>query len=308
MDLTVVIATRNRAECLKTTLQTITQQSLSPQSYEIIVVDNGSSDNTHDVVLEVQSSSPNVRYAFEMVPGLSSARNLGIEQTRGEVICFVDDDVIADFHYLEYLLAAFHANGHVEAVGGRVLAFSTEAIPSYLIDLPSLSTTMDYGETPFYFNDVPGSFPFGVSMAFRKEVFARCGLFKVGLGRTKKKLLAHEELDLFNRIMEGKRNCLYEPRALLYHVILPERMTLSFALRWYFWFGVSDGILYTTTKPCEPVQAWAHGRLGMWTSTFGRGFFKNITLRNLLHRVYLIGVMMKMVQCTGLSSERERNG
>ena len=93
--LSVVLPTRNRSALLARTLESLQGQTLDAAEFEVIVVDNGSTDDTRAVVERIASSQPNVRYAHEAEPGLHNARHAGIEAARSELLLFGDDDIRA---------------------------------------------------------------------------------------------------------------------------------------------------------------------------------------------------------------------
>jgi len=290
IKISLIMATFNRASYLGRSLDTILAQSLPLRHYEVIVVDNNSTDNTSALVKDLQAHYPNLRYVFEGTPGLSHARNRGIAEAVGDIICFVDDDIVADKGYLENMLAAFDAHPEVESVGGRVLITSIAPIHPYLAHFGWMVTTADFGDKPFFFSDPKQGFPLGVSMAFRREVFQKYGLFNSEFGRKKERLLAHEELDLFERILQTPNSCYYQPTALLDHVLMPERFSILYVVRWHFWFGASDGMLHSMRYFEEPMLEWIiERRPGLGEFRPIRSAFKKITFANLLHSIYLLG-------------------
>ena len=96
MKFSIVIATYNRADELPNTLKSLTEQRVS-DSWEVIIVDNNSSDATREVVLEAARNFPvALRYVLEKEQGRSAALNAGIQAARGEIIAITDDDVRVD--------------------------------------------------------------------------------------------------------------------------------------------------------------------------------------------------------------------
>jgi len=116
----VVIATRNRAESLRDTLASLTRQSRKPD--EVIVVDNASSDHTKDVALNFIDSL-NLKYIYEAKRGIPYARNTGIQNARGDIIAFIDDDCVADENWLKHLEIPFVKDPYIGVVGGEISYF-----------------------------------------------------------------------------------------------------------------------------------------------------------------------------------------
>jgi glycosyltransferase involved in cell wall biosynthesis len=113
----VVIATRNRAESLKDTLTSLTVQSR--QADEVVVVDNASSDHTKEIALGF-SDKLNLKYVYEAVKGIPKARNAGINEAGGDIIVFIDDDCIADEDWLKNIEIPFIRDPNVGVVGGEI--------------------------------------------------------------------------------------------------------------------------------------------------------------------------------------------
>jgi glycosyltransferase involved in cell wall biosynthesis len=116
----VVIATRNRAESLRDTLASLTRQSRRPD--EVIVVDNASGDHTRDVALNFVDSL-NLKYVYAAKRGIPYARNAGIQNARGDIIAFIDDDCLADENWLKNLEIPFVKDPHIGVVGGEISYF-----------------------------------------------------------------------------------------------------------------------------------------------------------------------------------------
>ncbi len=116
----VVIATRNRAESLRDTLDSLTRQSRKPD--EVVVVDNASSDHTRDIALNFVDSL-NLKYVYEAKRGIPHARNAGIQNAGGDIIAFIDDDCVADENWLRQLEIPFIKDPHVGVVGGEISYF-----------------------------------------------------------------------------------------------------------------------------------------------------------------------------------------
>jgi glycosyltransferase involved in cell wall biosynthesis len=117
LSISVIIITRNRAESLKDTLTSLVKQSRQPD--EVIVVDNGSQDNTKEIALSF-SNRLNIRYVYEGQRGIPHARNTGIRNATKDIIAFIDDDCVADKNWLKYLEIPFVKDPYIGVVGGEV--------------------------------------------------------------------------------------------------------------------------------------------------------------------------------------------
>jgi glycosyltransferase involved in cell wall biosynthesis len=117
LSISVVVITRNRAKWLSEALDSLARQSRRPD--EVIVVDNASEDNTRDVV-QTFGDGLDLTYVYEPVLGIPRARNAGVENAKGDIIAFIDDDCVADGDWLKYIEIPFIKDPNVGVVGGEV--------------------------------------------------------------------------------------------------------------------------------------------------------------------------------------------
>ena len=155
-------------------------------SWEVIVVDNNSSDNTRKVVEDfVRSSELNIRYVFEGKQGHSHARNTGVKEAKGEIIAFTDDDVIVEKSWIHNIDRIFKED-YVGCIGGKILPIWEKPCPKWLTkDLYGYLALLDYGENPFYI-DSPEIW--GANFAVKSSLFQKYGYFDTTLGRLPTKL------------------------------------------------------------------------------------------------------------------------
>ena len=118
--LSVIIPTRNRSSLLKRALISIINQSFSPERFEVIVVDNGSNDNTKTICNKFSKKIDNFRYEFVSQPGLHVGRHVGLRKAKSDVLVFADDDIKAFPTWLEGIIESFK-DLEVALVGGKNL-------------------------------------------------------------------------------------------------------------------------------------------------------------------------------------------
>lgn len=247
--ITVIICTFNRAEILDETLKSWLSVEATCPDVELLVVDNNSTDYTQQVVNAFHPQCPNLmRCVFEPAPGLSNARNRGIKEAHGQIVAFVDDDVCFEPNWLVEILKAFSDNPEISCVGGKSIPKFEAPVPAWMTeDLYDF-----YGSTRSGDHDKIMQFPehpFGLNMAFRKEVFEQVGDFNITLGRIKNSLLSNEELDFFYRVNKAGLKVFYASKALLYHRIPTDRMDKNWILSRRYWQGISDVVYWQTTYP-----------------------------------------------------------
>ncbi len=203
--------------------------------WELIVVDNNSTDRTREVAEEfAQSSGVPVRYVFEHNQGLSHARNRGIREAHGDMIAFTDDDVTVERSWLVSIKNAFDVFDCM-AVGGKIVPLWNGAKPRWFSDergcnLGPPIVQFDLGNTARRINRAF----VGANMAFKKEVFARHGLFRADLGRVKRDLGVGEETEFCKRLLDAGEVVVYAPQAIVYHPVEKQRTRKAYFQSWYF--------------------------------------------------------------------------
>jgi glycosyltransferase involved in cell wall biosynthesis len=244
MRFSVVIATYNRAADLRATLESLAR--LRPQgTWEVIVVDNNSTDATSSVVTAAAETFPApLRYVFEREQGRSPALNAGIRLAKGEIIATTDDDVRVEPDWLDRAAAGL-ARLQCEYVGGRVLPIWGAAPPAWLPDRGgkqwAVIALLDYGGQPIEFG---ARVPLGVNMAFRREAFARAGLFDPHTGRKAGTLLGQEVREWCIRARAAGLRGYYLPELVVRHLIPASRLNKAYFRRWFYWRGISRAMLY----------------------------------------------------------------
>lgn len=233
---------------------------------ELIIVDNNSTDHTPQVVESFRSDCPGqLRYVCETNVGLSYARNRGIKEAAGDIVAFVDDDVVFDKNWLNELLKAFFENPEISSVGGKSIPKFDGDDPDWITD--DLLTL--YGSTCSGDQDrlmIFPEHPFGLNMAFRKGVFTEVGDFSTILGRIKNSLLSNEEREIFYRISEANLKVLYASKAALYHRIPNDRMSKRWVAKRFYWQGISDVVFWQMIKPNSRFMLFMKTIKAIWIS------------------------------------------
>lgn len=232
----VIICTHNRDNYLGAAIDSSIGQDFG--DFEIVVVDNASSDRTREVV----ESRPGVKYVYEPVTGLSVARNTGAKAASGEILAYLDDDAVATPQWLSILHAAYQNNPKLAIAGGKVTLLWPEGSlpPPWLSDgLAGNLGAYDLGENIIYIQN-PGLTPRGLNYSIRRTFLEQIGGFDVNLGRVGKKLLSNEELLMTERALQLGWQVAYLPEALVAHNVSPERINQSWFLKRGWWQGISE--------------------------------------------------------------------
>ncbi len=234
----MTIQTYNRAGVLAATLESL-RDLRCPRGadYEILVVNNNCSDHTHDVIQKyAQVLAPRLRETFELHQGLSHARNRALREARGEIVCFIDDDVQVEAGWLEAVAAAF-VRYDAALVGGKSYLIFPGPKPAWVDEAHErLLSKLDYGDQPLVGTTRE---LFGLNYSVRKGMALQVGGFDPRLGRVGGRLTSGEEEDLQQRLQHAGGIVVYEPKAVVGHRVLPERLKLTWFFRRYFRAGAA---------------------------------------------------------------------
>jgi len=237
MRVTAILCTYNRCDRLVKALDSLAA-SVLPRSveWEVLVVDNNSSDRTREVVEEYCRRNPDhFRYEFEPRQGKSFALNTGIRKAHGDILVFVDDDVTVEKAWLERLTAPLQG-GEWAGAGWKILPdrpFSPQ--PWLTLDGPfgmgeMIVAQFDLGSEPCELHGPP----YGTNMAFRKEMFAKYGFFRTDLGPRPGSEIRNEDMEFGRRLLAAGERLLYVPSAVVYHEVPEHRTTKRYLLKRWF--------------------------------------------------------------------------
>lgn len=205
----VIIPTYNRKEMLKDCLESLFGQTYPKENFEIIIV-SGSSDGTNSMLEELASQSPvRLRWFERENKGPNVARNFGIEKSEGQIICFIDDDCIADENWLNNIVREFgefedsnskfdYSGKVLGGVGGKILDYNQDTMYEKLVKMNQESAVKN------------SSFIITCNGAYRKEALEEVG----GFDNT---LKTGEDWDLGIRVKLQGYNLKYQPNAVIYH-------------------------------------------------------------------------------------------
>ncbi|MFN6565819.1 glycosyltransferase [Dendronalium sp. ChiSLP03b] len=239
-QISAIICTHNRDTYLGAAIDSLLAQDFAAD-FEVIVVDNGSSDRTREVV-EQRASNPRLKYVFEPTIGLSVARNTGARVATTEILAYLDDDAVASTHWLQVLDSAFKNNSKLAIAGGKVTLLWPQGIQQPLWLSPGLAGNLgayDLGESSIYIKQ-PSLTPRGLNYCLRRSFLEEIGGFDPHLGRVGKNLLSNEELQMTEFALERNWQVAYLPEALVAHNVAPERLKRSWFLNRGWWQGISE--------------------------------------------------------------------
>ncbi|MDY6838321.1 MAG: glycosyltransferase [Thermodesulfobacteriota bacterium] len=242
LSISAIICTHNRAQYLSKAIGSLTQQTLDKSLYEIIIVDNCSTDSTKDVVTGHCSDAIRPRYIYESALGLSRARNTGLEAANGQYVAYLDDDAIACRNWLEKIVNLFDSTQpKLGCVCGKVEPIWEAPRPPWLSDKVAASLTIvDWSNEPVALSKDKSIA--GANMAFPNSVLTSVGGFEEKLGRKGNKLLSMEEFLLRQQLQSLGYSCHYHPEIAVRHHVPASRLNKSWFFRRFYWQGVSKAI------------------------------------------------------------------
>lgn len=227
-DISVVIITHNRCEMLPRSLESIIQQNAPGIAYEVVLVDNNSTDQTRSVVEAfIARKAMNLRYVFEKRQGRPHARNAGVENARAPIIAFIDDDIRAATDWLVQIKRALDAHPEVDFVGGKVLPQWGEGPPAWLTRAhwPPLALT-DRGDQSIYVSAQNPRCLVSANLAVRREAFEQVGLFAP-------EFLRSQDHDWQLRVYLAGRQGMYVPEIIVTAEVQAERLGKLYHRKWH---------------------------------------------------------------------------
>jgi GT2 family glycosyltransferase len=212
IDITLLVCTYNRSEDLREMLETALKQETGGEfAYEVLVVDNNSTDDTPSIVEEfIARGHENLRYLFESRQGKSYALNTGLDAARGSIFTICDDDFILPENWLKNIFAAFGAHPEASFVSGKVLPAWQGEPPSWLTpEHWSAIALTDYGEKEFYADE--NNQICLLACSFRMADVKAVGGYNPKLGVTKNQIGGTEDFDILKRLWKSGRKGIYIP-------------------------------------------------------------------------------------------------
>ncbi|TSK04499.1 MAG: glycosyltransferase [Geobacter sp.] len=244
--LSVIIPTCNRAPLLYNALESISRQTCPEELFEVIVVNNGSSDETEEVCRHFSRRITHFKIISEPRPGLHNGRHAGMKEARGEVLVYADDDIEALPTWLEGVAESFR-DPAVALVGGKILPKFEAAPPEWVATLSHNTdagwalgwySLLDFGDTV---HEIPHEYVWGCNLSIRRDVLLKAGGFHPdAFPQVLIRYRGDGETALSEAVRRMGLKCLYNPKASVRHVVTKERMTLEYIYRRAYNQGISD--------------------------------------------------------------------
>jgi len=226
MVISIVVCTYNRGDLIKGCLDSLKNQTADPSTFEVLVIDNNSTDETCQIIGNYLSL-PNFRLFREDSQGLSHARNRGIRESQGTYIAYLDDDARADEHYIENLLVLLDKfSDSIDCYGGPILPFYTSPKPDWFKDQYEIRRMRP--EAGFQSKGQGFS---GSNMIWKRSILDALGGFNPEVGIRGDKLILGEETLLFDRLWGAHNPKLYySPKLIVFHWVPDFKMNVMYRL------------------------------------------------------------------------------
>lgn len=238
MRLTVAICTYNRANMLKECLTSLQHQTAPADTWNLLIVDNNSTDNTHGTAATFAAAFPSIRVVRETKQGLSHARNRAVEECTTEWIAFLDDDAKARVHWVQTLLNVI-ASDDFDAFGGPYYAWHYYGPPPSWLppEFGTYEAKQEYGLLGSN-SWIPGG-----NCAIRLAALRKAGSFSPSMGMRGDVCAYGEETQIFYRMQRLGCKLGYVPTLQMDHCVLPHKYTLRWQLTSAFARGRSSAAL-----------------------------------------------------------------
>jgi GT2 family glycosyltransferase len=237
VSITVAICTWNRSDALDRVL-TAMRNLVIPEgvTWRLAVVNNNCTDRTDEVIAKHAPQLPLDRL-FEPTPGISHARNCAVNGTQSDVILWIDDDAIPEPDWLAAHVTAFEQL-KADLVIGKVVPLWEQGRPPtwYSPQFNGMFALLDYGDTTRVITDARET-GFNVNMGFRRNLVQSVGAYRLDIGTGRR--AGGEDQDLCQRAHDAGKVVVYQPQALVRHMIPPSRCTKQFYRR-YMWSGSAN--------------------------------------------------------------------
>jgi glycosyltransferase involved in cell wall biosynthesis len=233
VQISVIICTYNRALYLSEALDSLYRQTLSKESFEVIIANNNSADHTEQLCKQYMETHPDMQitYLNEKEQGASFARNTGAALARSALLCFMDDDAIANSDYLSRIIQFFDTHPDSGGLGGRIIPRYIPSEPGWMSHyVSSMVGNFDYAPQVSAFK--PGKYPLESNMIVPKHLFDKINGFNTALPGVKGELrIGGEGKDFFFRLQALGHRVYYDPHIIVHHVVEVAKLTPAYLYR-----------------------------------------------------------------------------
>lgn len=251
--LSVVVPTRNRKHLLKKVIEAFSLQSLKSSFWELIVVDNGSNDGTQDTLSSLKSQIPHSLWVQESQVGSNYARNRGLQDSRGDLVAFLDDDTIPHPQWLERIYQRYLTlNSSTDCLGGKVALSLPQRLPNwYGLFLENYLSLTDLGPL---FKPVSARSVCSANLILPGKLIKDLGGFDTRINRKTRDLRSNDETLTLLKLEALGARFYFDPYVKVFHQIGNDRLTKTYFRRRAWWQGWSD----------SEMECYLSGKEALW--------------------------------------------
>ena len=236
MDLSVVLSTYNRCHLLDQDISALLAQKTN-LAYEVVLVDNNSTDKTAEKIAGYVSRDSRVRYVFEGRQGVAYGRNAGIGAARADLIAFCDDDVYVSENWVQGMCDALARYPEAEFVGGKVVPVWKHSPPKWLKTNMAPLALQDYGDQPMRVSMENALCLVSACLGVRRRALDRAGLFPLKTQRVKDSVGSSEDYEWELEVWKYGGYGMYVPGLVCYCEVPASRLVRSYHRRWHLGHG-----------------------------------------------------------------------
>ena len=304
--ISIIIPTYNRYDQLQRTMQSLMRLKTDQSLYEIIIIDNGSTDSTATIVQEFINvyNSKNIYYYFDDTPGLLTGRHLGVEKSNGDILTFIDDDVQVSSTWLDTISSEMNLKKEVCFLTGPSLPLFESYPPSWLVYFwknvkngksCTWLSLLDLGNNV---QEISPNYVWGLNFTIRKSTFLELGGFHPDCIPSHLQMFQGDgETGLTMKGIEKGIKALYHPGVLVYHEVPNTRLTFDYFEKRAYYNGVSESYykirlennLYNKEINHSSIKQSQYTKM----SLFFRNKIKKLLLKNKKNRIPIEVINLK---------------
>lgn len=237
--ISVVVCTYNRSYLLAKCLESLIDQKVDKNIYEIVIIDNNSTDDTQKIAKGFVNNQTNIRIVTEKNLGRNQARNRGWKETKGKYVAYIDDDALAGSDWIKQIVIFIKNNPKINVFGGPYGRFFNQPIPDWF---PKKWGTLNLGNKIKILN-LRNEWISGSNMIFNRLIFYKYGDFNTYFGGKGDKIIYGDEIEFLMRLKKTEEPIFYVPKIRVKHLVAERKLHLWWLLKSDYLHSFSYSIL-----------------------------------------------------------------
>lgn len=238
--ISIVVCTYNRSHLLVKCLESLINQKVDKNIYEVIVIDNNSTDDTQEIGNDYAKNQPNIRIVTEKSQGRNQARNRGWQDAKGKYVAYIDDDAIAEPYWIKQIAVFIKKYPKINAFGGPYNAFSVKPFPDWF---PENYGTLNLGNKVKILNP-ENEWISGSNIIFNRIIFDKYGGFNTDFGGKGDNIIYGDETEFLVRLKKAKEPVYYVPKICIRHLVAERKLHLWWLLKSDYLHNFSCSLIF----------------------------------------------------------------